>query len=81
MATNKKELKQKTFLTYEELKAVIAKFQEEADEFYGKQNKAAGVRLRKGLQEIKAAVQACRDDVSAKTKLIPKNPKKIKSVK
>lgn len=66
---------------YEELKAIIAKFQEEADEFYGKQNKAAGVRLRKGLQEIKAAAQAVRDDVSGKTKLIPKNPKKIKSVK
>ena len=81
MGTNKKELKQKVFLTYEELKAVIAKYQEEADEFYGKQNKAAGVRLRKGLQEIKAAVQAVRDDVSAKTKLIPKNPKKVKSVK
>ena len=80
MEANKK-VDAKKFLTYEELKAVIAKFQEEADEFYGKQNKAAGVRLRKGLQEIKAAAQAVRDDISAKTKLIPKNPKKVKTVK
>lgn len=79
MEANKKV--EKTFLTYEELKVIIAKFQEEADEFYGKQNKAAGVRLRKGLQEIKVAVQAVRDDISAKTKLIPKNPKKVKIVK
>jgi F0F1-type ATP synthase beta subunit len=66
---------------YEELKALLAKFQEEADEFYGKQNKAAGVRLRKGLQAIKAMAQEVRDDVSSKTKLIPKNPKKIKTLK
>lgn len=66
---------------YEELKALIEKYQEDANEFYGKQNKAAGVRLRKGLQEIKASAQAVRDDVSGKTKLIPKNPKKVKTVK
>ena len=33
-----------------------------------KGNKAAGVRLRKGLQDIKAMAQVIRQDVSAKNK-------------
>lgn len=63
---------------FEALKALIAKYQYEADEFYGKQNKAAGVRLRKGIQEIKAFAQEVRADVSEKTKLMPKKSKVTK---
>lgn len=66
---------------FEELKALIAKCQEESDEFYNKQNKAAGVRLRKYMQEVRQLAKEVRDDISTKTKQIPKNPKKVKSVK
>lgn len=51
---------------FNELKKIIAELEEEATKFYDKNNKAAGVRLRKGLQDIKTAAQALRQDVSAK---------------
>ena len=51
---------------FNELKAIIAGLEEEATKFYEKNNKAAGVRLRKGLQDIKTLAQALRQDVSAK---------------
>lgn len=37
--------------------------QEDAERFYQKGNSAAGVRLRKGMQELKAAAQEIREDV------------------
>ena len=40
----------------------------EAEKFYTKGNKAAGTRLRKGLQEIKNLAQEIRVDVSEKKK-------------
>jgi len=61
---------------FDELKALIASYEDEANEFYAKQNKTAGVRLRKGLQEIKALAQATRQEVSEKTKAMPKKSKK-----
>lgn len=51
---------------FNELKAIVAGLEEEATKFYEKNNKAAGVRLRKGLQDIKTLSQALRQDVSAK---------------
>jgi hypothetical protein len=53
---------------FEELKAKVAEIEAEADKFYGKGNKAAGTRLRKGLQEIKNLSQEIRVDVSEKKK-------------
>lgn len=53
---------------FQELKALIASIEEDASKFYEKGNKAAGVRLRKGLQEIRTLSQALRQDVSAKNK-------------
>jgi hypothetical protein len=38
----------------------------EGDKFYGKNNKAAGTRLRKVLQEIKVLATDIRKDVSEK---------------
>ena len=57
---------------FNDLKALIAGLEEDANKFYEKGNKAAGVRLRKGLQEIRTLSQALRQDVSAKNK-DPKN--------
>lgn len=53
---------------FEELKALIASLQEDAEKFYEKGTKAAGVRLRKGLQEIKTMAQDLRKDVSERNK-------------
>ena len=53
---------------FEELKTLIASIEEDAAKFYEKSNKAAGVRLRKGLQEIRTISQDLRKDVSEKNK-------------
>ena len=51
-----------------ELKETLLALEENATKFYDKGNKAAGVRLRKGLKDIKAMAQVIRQDVSAKNK-------------
>lgn len=53
---------------FNELKQTLLALEEDATKFYEKNNKAAGVRLRKGLQDIKALSQAIRQDVSSKNK-------------
>lgn len=53
---------------FNELKTLIASLEEDAIKFYEKDNKAAGVRLRKGLQEVKTSAQALRIEVSNKNK-------------
>jgi hypothetical protein len=53
---------------FNELKALVASLEEDATKFYEKDNKSAGVRLRKGLQEIKSMAQALRLDVSDRNK-------------
>lgn len=50
---------------FNDLKTLVASLTEDAEKFYSKGNVAAGVRLRKGLQDIKALAQAVRVDVSA----------------
>ena len=51
---------------FNQLKTLVAGLEEDATKFYDKNNKAAGVRLRKGLQDIKTLSQVLRQDVSAK---------------
>jgi ADP-heptose:LPS heptosyltransferase len=53
---------------FEELKAILASMDEDINKFYEKDNKAAGVRVRKSLQEIKTLAQTMRHEVSAKNK-------------
>jgi len=53
---------------FEDLKAKLAEIEAEAEKFYAKGNKAAGTRLRKGLQDIKNLAQEIRVDVSEKKK-------------
>lgn len=53
---------------FNELKDIIGGLEEDASKFYEKNNKAAGVRLRKGLQDVRTLAQALRQDVSAKNK-------------
>lgn len=53
---------------FNELKALIANMEEDVTKFYEKDNKAAGVRVRKTLQEIKGLAQTMRVEVSDKNK-------------
>tara|TARA_Y100000389_G_scaffold20775_1_gene17871 strand:- start:979 stop:1164 length:186 start_codon:yes stop_codon:yes gene_type:complete len=53
---------------FEDLKAKLVEIEAEAEKFYVKGNKAAGTRLRKGLQEVKNLAQEIRVDVSEKKK-------------
>ena len=53
---------------FNELKRLISSIEEDASKYYEKNNKAAGVRLRKGLQEIRVLSQEIRQDVSSRNK-------------
>ena len=53
---------------FNELKTMLIALEDDASKFYEKGNKAAGVRLRKGLQDFKTMAQNIRQDVSAKNK-------------
>ncbi|HCW09145.1 MAG TPA: histone H1 [Cytophagales bacterium] len=48
---------------FEELKALIASIEPDADKFYNKLNSAAGTRLRKGMQDVKNVAQQIRSEV------------------
>jgi hypothetical protein len=48
---------------FEELKALIASIEPDADKFYSKGNSAAGTRVRKGMQDLKNIAQAIRAEV------------------
>jgi len=53
---------------FNDLKAMIAGMEEDVTKFYEKGNKAAGVRVRKALQDVKTLAQNMRQEVSAKNK-------------
>ena len=48
---------------FEELKALIAEIELDADKFYNKANSAAGTRVHKGMQDLKNIAQAIRAEV------------------
>ncbi len=48
---------------FNEIKAVLASIEEDAEKFFVKGNKAAGTRLRSGLQKIKTLAQEIRSEV------------------
>ena len=51
---------------YEQLKTLVAGLSEDFEKFYGKGNNAAGTRIRKGMQSIKALAQEIRTDVQSR---------------
>jgi hypothetical protein len=53
---------------FNDLKTLIDSMEEDVTKFYEKGNKAAGVRVRKTLQEVRTLAQAMRLEVSAKNK-------------
>jgi hypothetical protein len=53
---------------FENLKALVEGLNEDVEKFYSKSNKAAGTRVRQGLQEIKKVAQELRLEISDKKK-------------
>lgn len=51
---------------FTELEQLVANMKEDVIKFYDKGNKAAGVRVRKSLQDVKALAQEIRKQVSEK---------------
>jgi hypothetical protein len=48
---------------YQELQALVETFKADFDKFYIKQNKSAGVRLRKHMANLKKKAQEIRNEV------------------
>lgn len=51
---------------FDELKDFVAGLEGDFDKFYAKGNKAAGTRLRKAMQELKALAQEIRVEIQDK---------------
>ena len=51
---------------FENLKTLVASLDEDVTKFYDKGNKAAGTRVRKGMQALKVWAQDVRKEVQAK---------------
>ena len=49
---------------FEELKTLVLSLEDEFHKFYEKDNKAAGTRVRKGMQTLKKIAQEIRANVS-----------------
>ena len=48
---------------YEALQAKVREIEEDVQKFYDKRNNAAGTRIRKAMQEVKALAQDIRKEV------------------
>jgi hypothetical protein len=62
---------------FKELQELVATFQADFEKFYIKQNKSAGVRLRKHMADLKRKAQEIRNevqDVKAKMAEEPSQP-------
>ena len=65
---------------YKELLDLVATFQSDFEKFYLKQNKSAGVRLRKHMANLKRKAQEIRNEVQdvkakmAETETTPPTP-------
>ena len=51
---------------YDELTGLVEGLGNDFNKFYGKGNKAAGTRVRKGMQSLKVWAQEVRKDVQAR---------------
>ena len=53
---------------FDELKDFVQSFEDDFVKFYDKGNKAAGVRIRKSMQQLKALAQDIRVEVQNKVR-------------
>ena len=59
---------------YQELLDLVATFKSDFDKFYIKQNKSAGVRLRKNMANLKKKAQEIRNEVQEVKAKMSENP-------
>jgi hypothetical protein len=65
---------------YQELLALVQSFESDFRKFYEKENREAGVRLRKNMQELRQLAQCIRDEVqNNRAEFAPKIPRSKKS--
>lgn len=50
---------------FDELKSMVISLEDDFSKFYEKGNKAAGTRVRKGMQDLKELAQAIRVEVQS----------------
>lgn len=50
---------------YQELRNLVDSFQKDFEKFYEKNNKTAGVRLRKHMQDLRKYAQTVREEVQS----------------
>lgn len=50
---------------FQEIKLLVASLEADADKVYDKKNRAAAVRVRTGLQQLKTLAQEAREEVLA----------------
>jgi hypothetical protein len=53
---------------FNQLKSLVDSFEKDFEKFYVKQNKAAGVRVRKHMQELRQLAQDIRSEVQTMKK-------------
>lgn len=53
---------------YQQLRDLVDSFEQDFSKFYDKQNKAAGVRVRKHMQELRQFAQEVRSEVQDRKK-------------
>lgn len=71
---------------YSEIKQIVDSLEEDFGKFYEKDNKAAGTRIRKGMQELKnlttvirKEVQAIKNEATAETKATASKETKVET--
>lgn len=50
---------------FDELKSLVMSLEDDFSKFYEKNNKAAGTRVRKGMQDLKELAQSIRVEVQS----------------
>jgi hypothetical protein len=51
---------------FNQLKSLVESFEKDFEKFYVKENKAAGVRVRKHMQELRSLAQEIRAEIQTK---------------
>jgi hypothetical protein len=57
---------------YHELQELLATFEKDFEKFYDKQNKSAGTRVRKAMNDLKRKAQEIRKEVQEMKTVEPK---------
>lgn len=62
---------------YEQLVRLLESCREDFERFYRKQNRRAGIRLRKRMQELRRLAKEIRDEIQSLRRTFPPKPKRL----